>query len=70
MSLFQFLLAMLAASLTLMFLLWLVSITKRDASIVDPYWGFGFVVLVWLAAAITSHVNPHSILIIALVTVW
>lgn len=27
--------------------LWLVSLWKRDASIVDPFWGLGFVVVAW-----------------------
>ncbi len=70
MGLIQFLLVLLAVSLVLMFLLWLLSVARRDASIVDPYWGFGFVVLVWIAAIVTSHLNGRSILIVTLVTVW
>jgi steroid 5-alpha reductase family enzyme len=27
--------------------LWLVSLAKRDASIVDPFWGIGFVLVAW-----------------------
>ncbi len=32
----------------LLTLLWLVSVVKRDASIVDPFWGLGFVILGWI----------------------
>ncbi len=33
--------------LALVFVLWLISLKKKDASIVDIFWGLGFVVLVW-----------------------
>ena len=70
MGLIQFLLITLAVSLVLMFLLWLLSVAKQNASIVDPYWGFGFVVLVWFAAIVASHLNGRSILIVTLVSIW
>jgi steroid 5-alpha reductase family enzyme len=38
----------LAAALGLMTLLWLASLVLRNASIVDSFWGAGFVVLGWL----------------------
>ena len=34
----------------LMIALWLVSLRLRDASIVDPFWGLGFVIVGWTAA--------------------
>ena len=70
MDLIQYLLIILAISLTIMLLLWLVSIAKKDASIVDPYWGFGFVILSWIAALWVSHLNPRSIFLLVLVSVW
>lgn len=70
MSLIQFLLLLLAVAVAIMLLLWLLSVAMRDASIVDPYWGFGFVVLAWTAAVISSHLNSRSILIVTLVTIW
>lgn len=45
----QLLTVNLAAVLGLMFLLWLVSLVRRDASVVDPFWGTGFAVVVWLS---------------------
>jgi steroid 5-alpha reductase family enzyme len=35
----------------LMLTAWLVSLVMRDASIVDVVWGFGFVVIAWVAYA-------------------
>ena len=32
-------------------LLWPLSLQLRDASIVDPFWGTGFVLLAWLMFA-------------------
>lgn len=49
--------------------LWVVSIVRRDASIVDPWWSIGFV----LVAANTvwqTGVTPGKILVLALVVVW
>jgi hypothetical protein len=33
----------------LMFLLWLLSLALKNASIVDIFWGIGFVIVTWLA---------------------
>ena len=38
----------LAAALALTALVWLASLAKRDASIVDIFWSLGFVMLAWL----------------------
>ncbi len=37
-----------------LFLLWLVSLRLRDASIVDIFWGLGFVLAAWITLATTS----------------
>lgn len=50
--------------------LWLVSLVLRNASIVDAFWGTGFVVLVWLYAALADGAEGRSLLIATLVTVW
>ena len=44
----QFLTVNLAAVTGLMLFVWLVSLARRDASVVDAFWGAGFVVVVWL----------------------
>ena len=70
MNLIQILLIILAISLGLTFLLWLASLAKRDSSIVDPYWGFGFVLLSWATASICGDWGPRVFFLLFLVTVW
>jgi steroid 5-alpha reductase family enzyme len=57
--------------LGLMTLLWLVSLRLRDSSIVDIFWGTGFVVVNWAAFAAAGHApDGRQWLLSALVTVW
>lgn len=49
--------------------LWLVSLARRDASIVDPFWGTGFVLVTWYALA-SAQANQRSWLLAALTTSW
>lgn len=53
----------------LMFVLWIVSVAIRDASIVDIFWGIGFVVVA-LSNARAGGYAPRKLLVEALVTVW
>lgn len=59
-----------------MLLLWLVSLAVRDASIVDIFWGPGFVLVAWSVFAwAAAHDLPgggsaRRLLLAALVTVW
>jgi steroid 5-alpha reductase family enzyme len=59
-----------------MVLLWLVSLAARDASLVDIFWGPGFVLVAW---AVLLWVGDHDLpdgggarrwLLVSLVTVW
>ena len=52
--------------------LWLLSLARRDASIVDPFWGTGFVVVTWLSLASTGldKADARSWLLTILVTIW
>jgi steroid 5-alpha reductase family enzyme len=60
----------LATILGMAFLLWIVSVMRKDASIIDPAWGLGFVFLAWFYF-ITSEVHTsRRPLVVALVTVW
>ncbi len=57
--------------LGLMTLLWLVSLALRDSSIVDPFWGTGFVVANWVYFALTPDgFVGRKWLISILVTLW
>ena len=52
--------------------LWLVSLTLRDASIVDPFWGTGFVLITWLTVAVmgSEQTSGRSWLLAAVTTIW
>lgn len=56
--------------LTVMSLLWLWSLWLRNASIVDPFWGSGFILLAWWSCLQHASVGPRALLICGLVTVW
>jgi len=60
----------LAVVLVMMTLVWLASLLKRDASIVDVFWGLGFVVVggVYLLAA--DERSPRGLLVLGLVSLW
>jgi steroid 5-alpha reductase family enzyme len=53
-----------------MFVLWLVSLRVRDASIVDPFWGSAFVVVAWSAAVVVGAWDTHDLIVVGMVTVW
>lgn len=57
--------------LSLMILLWLVSLRLNNSSIVDIFWGTGFVISTWVYFALTPDgFLPRKLLISLLVTVW
>jgi steroid 5-alpha reductase family enzyme len=59
------------AILALMMVLWLASLGLRDASIVDIFWGAGFVACAWLYFALTPQgFAERKWLVCLLVTVW
>ena len=61
----------LGAALGLMTGLWLVSLALRNSSIVDIFWGVGFVALAWLYFLLTPQGLPvRKLLGAALVTIW
>lgn len=54
----------------LMFALWLVSVAKRDASIVDPYWSIGIALVAWRTASASDAWGPAQVLLLGLVSLW
>ncbi|MEI7622536.1 MAG: DUF1295 domain-containing protein [Actinomycetes bacterium] len=55
-----------------MFSTWVVSLPLRNASIVDPIWSLGFVVVGWVAF-ISQHQHVDALrtgVLLALVTIW
>lgn len=66
----QTLLASLAAILAAMFALWIVSLIRRDASIVDAFWGMGFVIVAWMAWILNSPAAGRVLILAVLTSVW
>jgi steroid 5-alpha reductase family enzyme len=57
--------------LGLMVLLWLVSLWLKNSSIVDIYWGTGFVIFSWVAFLLTPDgYIVRKVLLCGLVTIW
>ncbi|MFH1103915.1 MAG: DUF1295 domain-containing protein [Actinomycetota bacterium] len=52
------------------FLLWLVSLGVRDASIVDPFWGPSFAIVSWVAYLRADHPGSRGLSLAVLVSVW
>ncbi|MGB1288010.1 MAG: DUF1295 domain-containing protein, partial [Aggregatilineales bacterium] len=63
-------LAGLAVIFACMTLLWIISLAIKDASIVDIFWGSGFVIVGWAYFLLTDGYEPRKLLIMILVTIW
>ena len=60
----------LAATALLMIAVWLLSLLRKDASVVDIFWGLGFVLIATVSSAIAKGYGPRKILIVVLTAVW
>lgn len=49
---------------------WVVSVVVHDASIVDPVWPLGFVVVAWTVRAVADGNDARQWLLVALTTIW
>ena len=49
---------------------WLMSLALRDASIIDIFWGLGFVILAVLWYFLADGAPPRKTLVVLLVTIW
>ncbi|WP_428264236.1 DUF1295 domain-containing protein [Haliangium sp.] len=58
----------LAALMAIMALLWLLSLPLRNASIVDIFWGVGFVVVAWLSYVYAGRNGATPSLLLPLMT--
>ncbi len=54
----------------LMVTTWVISLVRRDASIVDIAWGLGFVVVAWATFATGDGYETRALLVTAMVTAW
>ena len=53
-----------------LFLLWFISLKIRDTSIIDIFWGFGFVLMALVCLWLAPVKTPYIILLAALPTIW
>ena len=70
MSWWQVWLSGLGAIVVLMVGTWVVSVARRDASIVDRVWGIAFVVAAWTYVVAADDVAGRAVLTAVLVTLW
>lgn len=57
--------------LAAMTLLWIISLALRNSSIVDIFWGTGFVITTWVYFAFSPEGYPlRKLLLSSLVTIW
>lgn len=54
----------------LMLFVWLLSLIRNDASIVDTFWGLGFVMIALICYGIGGGYQPRRVFITALTVVW
>lgn len=70
MTLVGLILLNLAVTAGLMVSLWLLSISLRDVSIVDVFWGPGFVVIAAVTFVLLGEPSPRRWLLLAAVSIW
>jgi steroid 5-alpha reductase family enzyme len=70
MSILQAMGITLAVLVVYMTLVWLVSLVRRDASIVDPFWGLGFIVAAIAYLLLTDGYRGRALLALVLTCVW
>jgi len=60
----------LAVVLFFMCCVWPFSVIKKDVSIVDIFWGLGFVIIAWNTFVHTNGYLPRKLLVATLTTAW
>jgi steroid 5-alpha reductase family enzyme len=70
MSFVTILIINLAVVMILAAMVWLISLPLRDVSIVDIFWGLGFVVIAWVTLLLAEPRTTHSWLTAVLTAVW
>jgi steroid 5-alpha reductase family enzyme len=55
---------------SMMTALWIASLIAKDASLVDRFWGAGFVFITWALALMSMPLTPIKILLCTIVSIW
>jgi len=64
------LMANLIVILFAMIAIWVFGTIRRDASLVDPFWGLGFVIVAWVTWFKNSPAVPRAAIVVGLTTIW
>jgi steroid 5-alpha reductase family enzyme len=59
-----------AVTFTAVLVMWAVSLARHDASVVDPFWGPGFVLIAATAYTIGAGFEPRRLLVAGMVAIW
>jgi steroid 5-alpha reductase family enzyme len=70
MTFFEVYILGLTVIIVMMTILWIASILLKNVSIVDLFWGFGFVLVGWIYFFYTDGYETRKMLLMILVTVW
>lgn len=70
MALEHVLLTNLAVIATVLVVLWCLSLKLRNASIVDIFWGCGFVLIAWVSLSASGRLSSKPLILTILVSVW
>jgi steroid 5-alpha reductase family enzyme len=70
MTFFQIYLFAFVVIIAMMTVLWIISIRIKNVSIVDIFWGFGFVVACLVYFLKTEGIEARKIVLLMLVTIW
>ncbi|MCA9069225.1 MAG: DUF1295 domain-containing protein [Planctomycetaceae bacterium] len=54
----------------MMVLVWLLSLPRKDASIVDMFWGLGFVLVAWVTWTKAPGDPTRKLLLAVMITIW
>ena len=60
----------LAVTAVLMLGVWVLSLIRKDASIVDVFWGLGFVLIAAVCYTIAAGYSGRKLLVTSLTAVW
>jgi len=63
-------LASAAGAFALVIAVWLASLQLHDASIIDVFWGVGFIVIAWVCVAVGHGARDRRLLLAILATIW
>ena len=70
MTFFQIYIQAFLLIMIMMTILWIISVIIKNSSIVDLFWGFGFVLSAWFYFINTDGLITRKVILTSLVTIW